>query len=1053
MTLIGAAVSRTRTVVLALAFIIVAGLASYIGLPKEAEPDIEIPLIYISLALEGVSPEDAERLLIRPLEQELRVLEGVVEMEASAYQGGGNLQLEFEPGIDTQLALAEVREKVDAAKAELPDETEEPSVTEIKFNRFSPMLVMNVGGDIPERTLFALARDLKQRIETLPGVLEAELVGEREELLEVVIDPLAMESYGLSQNAVLEFVSRNNRLVAAGSLQSAQGSFPVKVPGVFESVEDVLRLPVKVEGERVVMFQDIASVRRTYKEATRFARLNGKRAIAVEVIQRGGANVIETIDQVKALVAREMESWPPGMELVISRDKSEEIEEMLTELQNNVLAAVLLVFIVIIGILGLRNAALVGVAIPGSFLAAFVLLGVLDMTINMMVLFSLIMAVGMLVDGAIVVVELADRRMAEGDDRRTAYKDAAKRMAWPIIASTATTLAAFAPLLFWPDMIGEFMSFLPLTLILVLSASLFMALIFVPTLGSLFGKPGDHSERMRRDLIAAESGDLDSIGGFTGRYLGFLKRALAHPWRVAGGVFGLLVLLYTAYPFLGNGVELFPEVEPEFAMVEVRARGDLSPLEQDALVREVEARVLGLEGVETVYARTGAGSQSGPSDQIGLIQLNFTDWETRDPARVILDRVRERSADLAGIHVDTRLPDAGPPTDKPVRIELAAEDARLLDEAALRVRAALETIPGVENVEDSRALPGIEWRIDVDRAEAAKYGVDITLVGNAIQLVTNGIKLGEYRPDDADEEIDIRVRYPYDERSLEQLDALRIPTAGGNVPISNFVTRRPAQKVATIDRTDMRRTVTISSDLGRNADGSRMQIAPVIAELENVLPSLGIDPSVDVSFRGGNEDENESIAFLGRAMLIALALILMILVTQFNSLFQALLILTAVVCSTGGVLLGLMVGQIPFGIIMSGIGAITLAGIVVNNNIVLIDTYNIVRREVGDAREAILRTCAQRLRPVLLTMVTTVLGLMPMTLGINVNLIDREVVVGGPTSQWWTQMAASVSGGLLFATLLTLLLTPSLLMIQANVSQRIAEKRAALLPGASETAG
>ena len=1036
MQVIETAMSRSRTVLLSLAVVLLAGVIAYMTIPKEAEPDIEIPMIYVHITHDGISPEDGERLLVRPMEQELRTIEGIKEMTANAYEGGANVLIEFDAGIDTDKALADVREKVDMAKAKLPNETDEPTVNEVKMSRFDPMLVLNLAGDVPERTLITIAKDLKEDIEGLPGVLEVNLVGVREELMEVIVDPLAMESYGLDQAQIINFITLNNRLVAAGALQSSEGRFPVKVPGVFESPADVLDMPIKAVGERIVHFRDIAEVRRTYKDAENYARLNGKPALAIEVVQRARANVIETIEEIKALIAEERAYWPAEIEVIASRDKSKDVNDMLSELQNSVLAAVLLVFIVIIGILGIRTAMLVGVAIPGSFLMGILLIGSFGITINMMVLFALIMAVGMLVDGAIVVTEMADRRMAEGESRFDAYSRAAIRMSWPIIASTCTTLAAFVPLALWPGTSGEFMKYLPITLIAVLSASLIMALIFVPTLGSVFGRTGATTTEMKRNLAAAETGDLDSVTGFTGRYIRLLRKSLKRPWRNVAGVTGLLLAVYAAFFALGRGVEYFPEVEMPFGMVDIRARGDLSIDEKDKLVRQVENRVLGMREIENLYAKVGDAGDDAASDHIGSLTLNYVDWDKRRKSDEILAEIRDNTADLVGIAIETRKPDPGPPIGKPIHIEVSSRFPALLEEAVADIRAVMEEHPAAINIEDSRPLPGIEWQIDVDRAEAARFGADISLVGAMVQLVTNGIKIGEYRPDDSDDEIDIRVRYPEMYRSLSQIDELRIPTENGLVPISTFVERRPAQKVSTITRIDMRRTISIDADVDSN-----YLVSDIVAELREIMPTLALDPRVSAAFRGGTEDQEEDMAFLQRAMLMALAIMAIILVTQFNSIYQAGLILTAVLFSTGGVLLGHLVMDKPFGVIMSSVGVITLAGIVVNNNIVFIDTYNVLRRRGLDAYDAVLRTCAIRLRPVLLTTVTTIIGLMPMVLGVNINLIGRDISVGAPSSQWWTQLASSVAGGLAFATILTLLLTPSLLMVQANISQRLAARR------------
>ena len=1046
-TIIEAATGRSRTVMIAFLVIIGAGIVSYNAIPKESEPEIDIPFIYVEVTLEGVSPEDAERLLVRPLEQELRTLEAIKEMVSSGGENRATITLEFEADADVDKALTDVREKVDLAKAKLPTTAEEPRVMQVKFSRFDPMLVMLLGGDAPERALQGLAIKIKDEIAGLPGILEVNLVGVREELLEILIDPLALESYDLSPNDVLQFVENNNRLVAAGSLQGEQGRFAIKVPGVIESPEDVLNLPIKVDQGRVVRFRDIAEVRRTFKDSTGYARLNGKPAVAIEVVHRGKSNVLQTIADVKEQIAASSEYWPAGITLTYSRDKSYYINKNISTLMNNVATAVVLVFIVLIGILGIQNALLVGIAIPGSFCAAFFFLNITGMTVNMVVLFAMIMAVGMLVDGAIVVTELADRKMAEGMHRRIAYTEAAQRMAWPIIASTATTLAAFLPLVFWPGFTGKFLQFMPLTLIYVLSASLLMALLIVPTMGSIIGRPGVFNEKVRRDLMAAEKGDMMTIGGYTGQYLRFLEKTLNRPWKSLGVITLTLIGLFLAYSLFGKGIVMFPDIEPNNASIDIRARGDLSVTEKDHLVRQVEERIYGIDGIDYIYVKSGTTGRGAAPDLIGSVRLSFRNWRLRRTANEILAEVRERTDDLAGVIIEARVQQQGRQEGKPINIELSSPNLAALKDAANKVRGALETIPGIENAEDTRPMPGIEWQLKVDRTEAARFGADITLVGTIIQLVTNGIKVGEYRPDDSDEEIDIRVRFPADKRSLDRLGELRIPTGRGSVPINTFVTREAANATRTIMRTDMRRTLLVQSDLEKG-----VLIAPVLEQLQAKIPELNLDPSVSFKTKGGARDEQETIAFLQKAFALALALMAMILVTQFNSLFQAFLILTAVVFSTGGVLLGLLVTNQSFSLINCGIGAIALAGIVVNNNIVLIDTFNNVRKTVTSTKEAIMRTCAQRMRPVMLTTVTTVLGLMPMAAALNIDVINRDIYFGGPSSQWWKQMASSIAGGLVFATILTLVLTPCLLMIQANISQRIRNRRARKNQSSGDTA-
>ena len=1022
--IINAALARSRPILLVLGLVLVAGTVTYVTIPKEADPDVAIPIIYVSIPHDGISPEDAERLLLRPMEKELRTIEGLKELRSQATEGLGTVTLEFEAGFDADQALTDVREKVDIAKTELPADTEEPSVHEVNVALF-PVIVVTLYGDVPERTLVAKARDIRDKLEGLPGVLEVDIAGDREDLLEVIIDPVRLEAYNQSAETLFEFVARNNQLVAAGALDSGHGRFSIKVPGLFENVYDVLDLPIKTAGDRVVTFADIGLARRTFKDPSGYARVNGKPAVALEVSKRIGTNIIDTIAAVRTLVESEREAWPSSIRVNYSQDKSEDIRTMLKDLQNNVIAAVLLVMIVVVATLGWRSAGLVGVAIPGSFLAGIMVLGLTGLTINIVVLFSLIMAVGMLVDGAIVVTELADRKMAEGLERREAYAVAARRMSWPITAATATTLAAFMPLLFWPGIVGEFMKYLPITLIATLAASLVMALIFVPTLGSLFGKRAPDAERLTKSLAAAETGELDTIKGFTGWYIGLLRVSVSHPVKVVLTALALLAGVYAAYGEFGRGVEFFPDVEPENAVLHLRARGDLSVDERDLLLREVESRILDMEEFSTIYARSGTQFRTDVSeDTVGIIQLEFVDWALRRPANEIFADIRERTADLAGVIVEVRKEESGPPVGKPVQVQLSSRFPELLPGAVEKLRAGLTDIGGFVDVIDSRPVPGIEWQIEVDRTEASRYGADVSTVGNVIQLVTNGIKVGEYRPDDTDEEVDIRVRFPYGDRSIDQLDRLRVPTNRGAVPIANFVTRKAMARVGTINRTDSRRVLSIDAEV---EDG--VLASDKVVEIRQWLETAGLDPRITVTFKGEDQEQREAEAFLIKAFGIALFVMAIILVTQFNSFYQAFLILSAVVFSTIGVFLGLLITNQPFGIVMSGAGVIALAGIVVNNNIVLIDTYNLLRLSGMDALEALIRTGAQRLRPVILTTLTTVLGLMPMVLGINIDVLGREITVGGPSTQWWTQLATAVAGGLTFATVLTLILTPSLLML------------------------
>ena len=1054
--IIDAAISHSRTVILALVLILVAGSVAYQTIPKEDSPDINIPTLYVSMIHEGISPEDSERLLIKPMEKELRAIEGVKEMKSTAYLGGANVVMEFDAGFDADKALIDVREKVDLAKAELPQDAEEPTVHEINLSLF-PVLTVSLSGTAPQRALLRIARDLQDRIEGISSVLEAEIVGDRDELLEVIIDPLALESYNLDAADILTMVSKSNLVIAAGSLDTGQGRFAVKVPGLFETMEDIVNLPVKVNGDAVVRFRDIASLRRTFKDADSYSRLNGQPSLALKVSKRTGENIIETIEQVRAVVEASREAWPSTVSVAYSQDKSTDIRNNLLDLQNNVLSAILLVMVVVVASLGLRSALFVGVAIPGSFLTGILVLAIAGMTVNMVVLFALILAVGMLVDGAIVVTEYADRKMSEGLPKKEAYGLAGKRMAWPIIAATATTLAAFLPLMFWPGVVGEFMKFLPLTLIATLSASLFMALIFVPTLGSIFGKPGGSADpEVMKAMAAGESGDLNDIKGWTGRYLKVLGFAVDNPGKILSIALVALVVVMGSYMTFGRGVEFFPDVEPDNAVLQLHARGNLSIDERDALVRQVERVVLAVQRehgefhaitVESM-ASSGQGGGDDAEDLIGKITLEFTDWFTRRPADQILGEIRRRSEIFAGVLVEARKEEAGPPVGKPVQIEISSADPALIEPAVQRIGQAMTEMGGFVDLEDGAQIPGIEWELVVDRAQAAKFGADISLIGSYVRMITNGMKLGDYRPDDSSEEIDIVVRLPAAYRTIAQLDRIRMQTSAGLVPISNFVTRVPKQKVGLLKRTDGNRAMTVKADV---ADG--LLPDDKVKQVRAWLATQDFDPHVSIEFKGEDEEQKEASAFLGKAFGVALFLMAIILVTQFNSFYSAGLILSAVIMSTVGVMIGLLVTSQPFGIVMTGIGVIALAGIVVNNNIVLIDTFDRLRETTDSAREAVLRTGAQRLRPVMLTTVTTILGLMPMVLAMNIDFFSRTVQIGAPSTQWWRQLSTAIVFGLTFATLLTLVVTPSALMLRENLRGfSLRRRKAAPAPAEADAA-
>ena len=1033
---IEATLHRHRTVLMLFVLIMIIGAVTMYTIPKESNPDITVPIVYVSVGHEGISPEDADRLIYKPLESELKSLDGLKEMISTASQGHLSVTLEFYGDANIDQALIDVREKVDAAKKDLPSDSDEPLVKEINVALF-PVMIVTLSGNVDESLLYASADRLKDAMEALPGVLGADIVGKREELAEIIVDPARMDNYNLSFSQLATLVSNNNQLVAAGDLDTGAGRFSVKVPGLIEDVNDILNMPIKTQGDNVVKFRDIAVGRLTYKDRKDIARINGKSAVVLEIKKRIGSNIIETLDQVKYIIEQAKPMLPDGIEISYSQDESKNIKNMLNDLFNNVLVATILVMIIVLGSLGLRSASMVGLAIPGSFLIGILLLDAMGYTLNMVVLFSLILSVGMLVDGAIVVTEYADRRMAEGANKFYAYSEAAKRMSWPIIASTATTLAVFFPLLFWPGTTGDFMMFLPLTLLFTLSASLVMALIIVPTIGTIIGKSGDHNEATLATMHAAEEGRFDDIPGFTGRYIHYLKIALEHPRKVFMAALSILFISFGIYSQLGHGVEFFPDVDADIGMVDIRARGNLSLQERDQLVAQVERKIFDMAEVESIYTSTFVKAPNdSANDLVGRIQIELINWEHRRPADDILKDIEIRTNDIAGIIIETQKKKGGPAAGADIQLQITSNNQDDLVKAVALAKEVFEQDSELRDIRDDLPLEGISWELDIDRESASRYGADIATAGSMVRMVTSGLTVGSFRPDFTDDEVDIRLRYPSENRTLEQFDGINLSTSAGLVPISNFMESYAVPQVGNLIRIDGKRRHKLLANVGEGVNKMAK-----IEQLSALLKEEKWADGVDMKFRGDFEQMGETGGFLVKAFFIAIFLMLTILVTQFNSFYHAGLILSAIVLSIAGVLIGLLILGEPFGVVMSGMGVIALAGIVVNNNIVLIDTFNQLIKEGVPAMDAALRTGAQRLRPVLLTAITTVLGLVPMVFQWNIDLIHNHITSGAPSSQWWTQLSTSIAGGLTFATVLTLVLTPCLLIIgEQKKAKRLAKQ-------------
>lgn len=1160
------AAQRARMVIAFVILSVLAGAIAYVSLPKEGEPDIEIPALFVSVPFPGISAADSEQLLVRPMETELANIDGLKEMSATAAEGYAGVALEFEFGWDKSRVMADVRDAMNSVESQFPQGYESYSINEINFSEF-PIIIVNMTGNVPERTLVTQARELQDRLEALDSVLEASLAGYRDEMLEVIIDPLKLEAYNVTAGELIMVVQNNNQLIAAGEIKTASGSNAVKIPSSFDEVQDIYDLPVKVNADSVVTLGDLATIRLAFEDREGTARFNGETTVALQVVKRKGFNLIDTAAEVRRVVDETRAEWPEELQKAVwigtSNDQSIVVDSMVRQLEGSVVTAIALVMIVVLGALGTRPALLVGFAIPTSFLLTFALFGALNVTISNIVMFGLILAVGMLVDGAIVVVEYADKKITEGEGPMAAYTMAAKRMFWPIVSSTATTLCAFLPMLFWPGIPGQFMGWLPKTLIYVLSASLLVALVYLPVVGGvsgrvsrLFGNISDALagwpiwvklpavlvsayllflsglQLLNPGYIFGGESPLQGVMAILPGALMFLVGASATsilmgairwtpPWRhrsthIKGGyqrspfghvihfiagnpvmplvsialVVGFVVATFMTFSQNNHGVEFFTDSEPEQAIVYVRARGNLSLEERDAMVRDAEEVALSTKGIESVFAFAGAGGlnqntggASGPRDTIGQLQIELVAWADRpaiekssslfgiipfttteiDPeydGDHVMEVLEERLNQIPGAHIEVLNLNRGPASAKPVHLRLKGDDWNNLRAATRSAVEMFNATPGLTAIEDTLPLPGIDWQLEVDVEEAGRYGTDVMTVGGMVQLVTNGILLDTMRVDSSDEEIEIRVRLPREDRVLSTLDDLKLRTATGLVPLSNFVTRKPVPSLAQIDRANQSRYYDVKAGVegdliklvspedsgiapryvtkeeadravAENPNLTRVVVTPAerIATLTEQIKAAGLPAGISFEWTGDQEDEAESQAFLGQAFIGALGLMFIILLAQFNSLYNSVLVLLAVVLSTTGVLIGMMVMAQPFSIIMTGTGIVALAGIVVNNNIVLIDTYQDYARYMPKI-EAITRTAEARIRPVLLTTITTMAGLAPMMFGLSLDFFGGGYSIDSPTALWWKQLATAVVFGLGIATVLTLVFTPSMLALR-----------------------
>ncbi|MBN2054143.1 efflux RND transporter permease subunit [bacterium] len=1009
-------IRHSLTVYVLIALLIVSGMLSYISLPREASPDITIPFIVVATAYFGVSPEDVETLVTQPLERELKGLDNLKEMRSTSSEGMSIITVEFLPNSDIDTALQKVRDKIDQAKGELPDDVEDPLINEINFSEF-PILIVNLSGNFDLVRLKDIADDIEDDIKSIPGVLEVTVAGGLEREVQIDVDPARLNSYGVSLGEVVDTIARENVNIPSGKVDLGRYKYLLRVPGEIEDPAEVMEWVVRsVNGDNIYI-RDLATVTFGFKERQTISRVNGKNAVTISISKRSGENLLRIANDIKQLLEKKRAALPGGLEISYSVDASKYVTQMVSDLENNIISGLLLVIAVLFVVMGLRNAFFVALAIPFSMLISFIVIQAWGVTLNMVVMFSLILALGMLVDNAIVIVENIYRHTQLGKDRKEAARIGVQEVAWPIITSTITTLCAFIPLLFWPGIVGEFMSFLPFTLIITLSASLFVAMVFNPVICANFMKIGISNGTNR------SSG---WFGRFLAGYRAVLVWALRHRALTLVSVVVMLIITVMAYSVLNHGLEFFPNVEPSNLYVEIEAPSGVNLESSDAITRTVEERVASAPDLESYVATVGASGGSGaiPGGSVthkSRVAVDLVDRELRRQSSLeTLTQIRDMLNDMTGVEIEVVKEEMGPPTGSAISIEVIGTNFRMLGELSERIKKMLCQIQGVINIKDDFDAGSPELQILVQRDKAARMGLSTRDIALTLRTAVNGTEASKYRV--GEDEYDITVRFRESARSsVQDLRNIRVPSRGGLVPLANLATLKVTSGPGAVRHKDIDRVVSVTADVaeGYNANDLRVTAA-------TRLRDIPLPPGYATRFSGEDEEQREAMSFLSKAFMIALFLIALVLITQFDSLTMPFTILISIILSFTGVLWGLVLLAKPFTIIMTGIGVISLAGVVVNNAIVLIDFIRQLRAQGMKKSEAIVEAGTIRARPVLLTAVTTILGLIPLTTGVDFNFHTFRLDLHGESSQWWGPMGAAVIFGLAFATILTLVVVPVL---------------------------
>ena len=1013
------ALSKAKTTIMIALMVIVAGSYARQEIPVAAAPNVQLPFISVSVFLDGASPSDTSRLIARPLENRLKTITGVKNIRSTSSLSFARIFLEFEVGFDMDQALVDIKQGVEETKYELPLEAEDPQISEYSEASFPIMNISIVGSSSIRQKVF-YAKELKDQVEAIEEILQANLAGAPDEVLEGVINKSKMESYGVTLSDIYYSVANNNLIIPGGTQDTGKGSFNIEVPSIIETAQDVYSIPIKVTKDAIVTLGDIATVKRTFKDFTSYARVNGEDAVTLELTLRESANAIDASNAIRAKLVEFKKDLPENLRIVITDDDTIWASEMVIELNGNIIAAVILIMVLVIASMGIRVSMLVGLSIPFCFLMTYLILYMLDMEVNFLVMMGLLLGMGMLIDGAIVITEYADKKIAEGLSRIEGYTLAAKRMFYPILASTGTTMAAFIPIIFWPGFTGQFMRYLPITVFFVLLSSLFYSLVVIPVLGSYFGQ--------RESSLNKDENRESVFKRLTESYGKRIENFVKNPIETIIAVVSILFLIILSYSYFGKGTVYFAIVDPVKADISIKARGNYSALETKEIIENIEKKFLETEGVGSVYLRAGTEWWNSGADKIGggYVEVALPSERTISGLEV-MSLLSNSTNDLPGIFVDVQADLGGPSFDVPIELSVYGDTEKSVNDAVDIVESYLRNqMDGLTNISSSKSYPSVEWSVEVDKQKAAQLGVSVGDVGALVQMLTNGFKVGEYRPDDAKDEVEIRARFPESDRTITGINDLNVTTLKGLVPVSSFIKVIPKENRLTVNRKNGKYFQEVGA-----ATIDESKVSEKVQELEDWVKTADLGKNISYGFTGMAEETEDVNKFMISAGITAIFIMLIMLLTQFNSFYQSFIILSSVTISFVGVLLGLLITGKPFSTTMTGLSIVTLAGIVVNNNIVLIDTFNRLKEESPHFEKSIhiINACKQRLRPILLTSLTTIFGLLPLAMGISLDIVSRDILVGSRIVDWWSNLAVSIVFGLGFSTFITLILTPAVLAL------------------------